>query len=64
MNDYCRLCCFNDKGVCFVSLEYVREILVYCPVALKGASNCNRLYRVKRKGERQLYEKFGYKPEV
>lgn len=63
MEKYCRECPFvsDNKKYCEVRLELVRELLVFAPSFLSGASNCNRLYHLKRKGEKQLYEKYGYK---
>lgn len=49
------------KWCCGSRMDLILELLVFCPSYLYGSSKCNRLYHLKRKGEKQLYEKFGYK---
>ncbi len=63
MNENCADCPFlsANKKSCDVRLDLVRELLVFAPSFLSGASKCNRLYHLKRKGKKQLYEKYGYK---
>lgn len=63
MDVNCNDCPFvsDNKKCCDLRLELVRELLVFAPTFLSGASKCNRLYHLKRKGEKQLYEMYGYK---
>lgn len=62
MDKICLDCPFvsDDKKYCEVRLDLIRELLVFAPSFLSGASKCNRLYHLKRKGEKQLYERYGF----
>lgn len=60
------MCHFKDcplktrKG-CSGRIDFIKEILVFCPSYLDGFSKCNRLFYLKRKAEKQLYERFNFK---